>query len=726
MMKVQDEDINLSNPEHGLFGELQVLLGNYLDVTQIESVFHAYEFGAKHHEGQFRKSGEAYICHPLAVAISLAEMRMDVHGIMAAILHDVVEDTDVTKEQVAELFGDDVAELVDGVTKLTQINGRTRAEAQAENVRKMCLAMAKDLRVIMVKLADRLHNMQTLGAMRPEAKLRIAKETLDIYAPIANRLGMNSVRHELESLCFAAMNPTRYQILDAAVKKTRGHRKETIKHTKDALKTRLHQSGVICKVEGREKYLYSIYKKMKLKKLPFSDIFDVYAFRIYCEDVDTCYRVLGIVHNLFKPIPGKFKDYIALPKANGYQSLHTVLIGPYGFPVEIQIRTHEQHRLSESGIAAHWLYKKDNEAALFDSKTYANEWVRDLLEIQKSSGNSLEFIESLKVDLFPQEIFVFTPQGRIIKLPRKASVIDFAYAVHSDIGNSCVSARIDKRLVPLQAELNNGVTVEVITASWAKPTPIWLNTVVTTKARSRIRTYLKHFKQQEAVNLGLHLLEKELLMVNKHLADIPETTQQQLLTILQLESMDKLCEEIGLGNKMPFLIAKQLTQNNMSGHIKLEDNSTRTSESVPLIIKGTEGMVIILANCCHPIPGDPIVGYFNPGKGIMVHHPECRNSMDERKKITDWLDVEWCQEIQGEYSTAIRIELLNQPGSLATIASTISQMDSNIENIKIIHQDARVSVDEIMLKVRDRVHLANIMRQLKKLLIILKITRIKK
>ena len=718
-MSAQVSTAIAEKPEQLLFEKLNSLLSKYLDSAHIDQIFQAYQYSAKHHKGQLRKTGEAYICHPLAVAISLAEMRMDVHGIMAALLHDLIEDTSVTKSDICELFGEDVAELVDGVTKLTQLN-ITPAEAQAENVRKMCLAMAKDMRVIIVKLGDRLHNMRTLGVMRPEKKRRIAKETLDIYTPIANRLGMNNIRHLLESLSFEAMYPMRYRILKKAVKDARGNRNEIIETITKSLKTRLNQAHVTCDVQGREKYLYSIYKKMLSKKLSFSDIFDVYAFRIRCDDVDTCYRILGIVHNLFKPIPGKFKDYIALPKANGYQSLHTILIGPFGVPIEIQIRTQQMHRMSESGIAAHWLYKSEDEEHI-NPKSRANEWVRDLLEIQKTTGNSLEFIENLKIDLFPQEVFVFTPQGTIIKLPRNASVVDFAYAVHTDIGNSCVSARIDKRLVPLQTQLENGVTIEVITASWARPNPLWLNYVITTKARAGIRSYLKHFKQQEAISLGRRLLEKELQEMAKSFEDITEEMQDQLLATTKLSSMDELLEEIGLGNKMPFLIAKQLNQTNISAAIKLDDTETRKES--PLVIKGTEGMVVTIAKCCRPIPGDLIVGYFNPGKGIVVHHHECRNSAEERKKSTNWLEVEWSKDVTGDYSTEIRMELLNQPGTLATIASIISKMDSNIENVNISAQDGRVSIDYLTLTVKDRDHLANIMRQLKKLFIVLKITR---
>lgn len=720
-MKARGLTIESEAPEQLLLMRLKGLLTAYLEPEHIEQVFQAYQFGKKYHTGQFRKTGEPYICHPLSVAIILAKMRMDVHGITAAILHDLIEDTEVSKEDIDASFGKDVAELVDGVTKLTQLNHKTQAETQAENVRKMCLAMAKDLRVIMVKLADRLHNMQTLGVMRPQKKRRIAKETLDIYTPLANRLGMNSIRHQLESLSFVAMYPIRHRVLRNAVKKASGNRKEIIETIIDSIKTRLHQAQIMCDVEGREKYLYSIYKKMQSKGLPFSDIFDVYAFRIYCVDVDTCYRVLGVVHNLFKPVPGKFKDYIALPKANGYQSIHTVLIGPYGVPVEIQIRTAQMHRMSESGIAAHWLYKSEN-GEHSTPKTRATEWVHDLLEQQKCTGNSLEFIDNLKVDLFPQDVFVFTPKGNIIKLPRDASVVDFAYAVHTDIGNACVSGRIDKRLVPLQTPLDNGVTVEVITASWARPNPLWLNYVVTTKARTGIRTYLKHFQQQEAIDLGRRLLEKELIdMGVVSLSEITEQMRMELLGVLNYIDFDGLLEDIGLGNKMPFLIAKQLSQEDISAVIKLGDAETR--HETPLMIKGTEGMVITLAKCCRPIPGDPIVGCFNAGKGIVVHHPECRNSSDERKRSAEWLEVEWSKEVSGDYLTEIRIELLNQRGTLATIASAISSMDSNIEKVQIVDQDAQISIDMITLSVKDRVHLASVLRQLKKLSIILKITR---
>ncbi|MDD2659151.1 MAG: RelA/SpoT family protein [Methylococcales bacterium] len=717
-------NIDRQRPQDVLIQRLCEALSGYLDQSQINDCIRSYEFSADAHSGQFRKSGEAYICHPVSVAITLAEMRMDASGIMAAILHDVIEDTPITKKELANLFGEEVAELVDGVTKLTKIDGKsqTRAETQAENVRKMFLAMGKDLRVILVKLADRLHNLQTIIAMSTEKKRRIARETLDIYAPIANRLGMNKIRHKLEALSFQALYPHRYAVLTNAMKKAHGNRSKIVDTIESAIIIRLEQAGIHCQVSGREKHIYSIYQKMLQKKVSLSSIFDLYAFRIFCENVDACYRVLGVIHNLYKPIPGRFKDYIALPKANGYQSLHTIVIGPYGAPIEIQIRTQEMHRMAESGIAAHWLYKSDDDKTeRFQAQ--ANEWLRDLLEIQKTAGDSLEFIDNLKVDLFPQEVFVFTPKGGIIKMPRGATIIDFAYAVHTDIGNACVSARIDKQLVPLQTKLENGMTVEIITASWARPNALWLNYVTTVKARSSIRNHLKHFKQQEAISLGRRLLEKELQTMHLHLENIEETQIQALLKIMGMQSVSELLEDIGLGNKMPFLIAKRLTQDDINANIKLDD--TDKTQQTPLIIKGTEGMVITLAKCCRPIPGDSIIAYYNPGKGIVVHHNECRNRSVVRKKNTNWLDVEWSHDVTGDFPAELRLEILNQRGALATIASTISEKGSNIENVTVVDQDDRVCVDLITMTVKDRIHLAKIMRSLKELAIVLKITRVR-
>jgi guanosine-3',5'-bis(diphosphate) 3'-pyrophosphohydrolase len=721
MLEIADP-IELERPQDKLVRRLCEILNGYLDPSQINECVRAYEFGALAHSGQFRKSGEAYICHPVAVAISLAEMRMDANCIMAAILHDVIEDTPISKAELAAQFSPDVAELVDGVTKLTKIDGISRAEAQAENVRKMFMAMTRDLRIIMVKLADRLHNMQTLDVMPSEKKRRIAKETLDIYAPLANRLGMNNIQQLLEVLSFEAMHPRRYSILKAAVKKTRGNGLKTINTVENSIKNRMSQAGIGCEVSGREKNLYSIYTKMRHKKISLPDIFDVYAFRICVDDIDDCYRAIGVVHSLYNPKPGRFKDYIALPKANGYQSLHTTLVGPGGVPLEIQIRTHEMHRMAESGIAAHWLYKSDDDKHEKFQKR-ANEWLKDILEIQKSAGDSLEFIENLKVDLFPQEVFVFTPKGNIVKVPRGSTVVDFAYAVHTDIGNQCISARIDKQLAPLQTKLENGVTVDIITAPWARPNPLWLNFVITAKARSSIRSYLKNFNRKEAILLGRRLLEKELQAMDQHLEQIDETRIQDLLKITAKPSLDDLLEDIGLGNKMPFLIAKRLTQDDVHGAIKLEE--TRQARAAPLIIKGTEGMIITLAKCCRPIPGDSIIGFYNPGKGIVVHHHECHNSNDTRKKQANWLDVEWSQDLTTEFPAELRLEVMNRTGTLATILAAISEMNSNIENVSVADQDDKICVDLITLSVKNRVHLADIMRKLKKLPIVVKIERVR-
>jgi GTP pyrophosphokinase/guanosine-3',5'-bis(diphosphate) 3'-pyrophosphohydrolase len=715
------EEIEL--PQEKLIRRLSTVLSDYLDAEQIADVHRAYELASAAHEGQLRLTGEPYICHPLSVALILAGMRMDVHGIMAAIMHDVIEDTLISKEELADKFGEEVAELVDGVTKLGRIDSKSRAEAQAQNVRKMFLAMVKDLRVIMVKLADRLHNMQTLDTMASHKRRRIAAETLDIYAPIANRLGMHELRLELEDLGFSAMYPLRARVLDRSVRKARGNRKEIVSGIETTIKKRLADSGLAhCEVIGREKHLYSLYQKMLRKRRPFAEVFDVYAFRIVGEDIDDCYRALGIAHNLYKPIPGRFKDYIAVPKANGYQSLHTVLAGPYGQPLEIQIRTRAMHHLAEAGIAAHWLYKTDQEHSIY-SQARAHEWLQDLLEIQKSAGDSMEFLDNLKIDLFQREVYVFTPRGQIIKLPRSATVVDFAYAVHTQVGNNCVSARIDRQLAPLQTVLQNGQTVEIITAPWARPNPLWLSFVVTAKARAAIRNHLRNFKTQEGIALGQRLLEKELDSIGHRYEDIPEQQFDHLLKRLDIATREAMLEDIGFGNRLPMLIARQLVD--VSSAAGPETAVMASPTLAPLIIKGTEGMVVNLAKCCRPIPGDPIIGFFNPGKGIVIHLTDCNNVEELRKRQVNWIDVQWDKHAKGEFPALIRLELMNQVGTLAKVASTISRMGGNIENVQIVNQDSQLSVDYITLMVRDRNHLANVMRELRKLSIVLKISRVK-
>ncbi|MDD5036224.1 MAG: RelA/SpoT family protein [Methylococcaceae bacterium] len=700
------------------------MLAEYLDQGQVEDIRRAYCLAEKAHEGQLRVSGEPYICHPISVAIILAGMRMDARGVMAGLLHDVIEDSDIGKDHLAEEFGEEVAQLVDGVSKLTQLDCKSRAEAQAQNVRKMVMAMVKDLRVIMVKLADRLHNMRTLGVMAPNRRRRIARETLDIYAPIANRLGMNELKLELEDLGFSAYHPLRYQVLKREVRNARGNRKEVVATIEAGINKRLQECGLgNTLVIGREKHLFSLYQKMRAKRLSFSEVFDVYAFRIVTDQVDECYRALGVAHNLYKPVPGRFKDYIAVPKANGYQSLHTTLVGPYGLPVEIQIRTRAMHHMAECGIAAHWLYKSESDQ-VSNSQTRAHEWLRDLLEIQKNAGDSMEFLDNLKVDLFQHEVYVLTPKGKIVKLPRGATIVDFAYAVHTDVGNACVSARVDRVLSPLQTQLVNGQTVEIITAPWARPNPLWLNFVVTAKARAAIRGYLRNFKKQEAVNLGRKLLEKELGARGIRLEEIADSRMNELLKALESPSRDALLEDIGMGNRLPFLVVRLLLQEEIKPQGRPPETGDRAART-PLIIKGAEGMVVNLAKCCRPIPGDPIVGFFNPGKGIVVHLSECKNVIELRKRQFTGLDVEWDRQVSGDFSVEIRLELLNKLGTLAKVASTISKLRANIENVQITNQDSELSTDIITLGVQDRVHLAKVMLELRKLPVVVKISRVK-
>ena len=694
------------------------MLEQYLEPDQVREVYRAYLFGAEAHDGQRRVSGEPYITHPLAVAKILAAMRMDYKGIIAAILHDVIEDTPTAKEQLAKEFGEDVAELVDGVSKMTLISFGSKAEAQAENFRKMMLAMVKDIRVIMIKLADRLHNMRTLGVMPAEKRRRIAHETLEIYAPIANRLGMNKLRLELEDLGFAALYPTRSRILKEAITKARGNRKEILQNIETSIKRRLRQENLKGEAVGREKHLYSIYQKMQSKSLSFREVFDMYAFRIIVDTVDQCYRVLGAMHNLYKPVPGKFKDYIAIPKSNGYQSLHTVLFGPYGVPIEIQIRTRDMDDVAESGVAAHWLYKLSDRNA--NASARAREWLRGLLELQKNAGNSLEFIENVKIDLFPDETYVFTPKGDILELPRDATVVDFAYAVHSDVGNTCVAARVDRRLVPLRTPLFNGQTVEIITASGAKPNPAWLSYVVTAKARTNIRHYLKNLQREEAIALGKRMLDKALVGLDSSLEQIDLENFQRVLSTYKHENNDKLFEEIGLGNRMAILVARQLV--NRESEVG-EEGAGKPTDATPLAIKGTEGMVVSFAKCCHPIPGDPIVGFVSTGRGIIIHTQTCKNIADYRRLEEKWIDVDWSSEVVGDFVAEMRVDVANQRGVLATLAAIISEMDSNIENVHILERDGMTTCIDFIITVKSRAHLARIMRRARHVKNVMRISR---
>ena len=723
--------------------DLCAMLSAYLDPTQVAQVARAYEFSARAHAGQSRVSGEPYIQHPLAVAKILAEMRMDEKSIVAAILHDVIEDTEIPKAQIVTEFGHEVAELVDGVSKLTQVKFENHAEAQAENFRKMMLAMVRDIRVILVKLADRLHNMRTLSVMRIDKRRRIARETLEIYAPIAYRLGMNKIRLELEELGFQALYPMRYRVLDESVKKARGNRKEIVSRIESSIVERLKQEGVNVRVLGREKHLYSIYKKMRTKVLPFSEVFDVYAFRIVVDNVDSCYRTLGIVHNLYKPVPGKFKDYIAIPKTNGYQSLHTILFGPYGVPIEVQIRSEDMNKVAEAGIAAHWVYKTGDVGGSASSQDHARQWLRGVLEMQQGAGNSLEFLENVKVDLFPDVVYVFTPKGAIKELPRGATAVDFAYAVHTDVGNSCVAAKIDRRLMPLRTELHNGQTVEIITAPGARPNPLWLDFVVSGKARASIRLFLKNLKTDDAVDLGRRMLNKALATYATTLETIPAVQIDLAIAELGVARLETLLEDVALGHRVASLTAQQLV-----AHLTRpdEDAATRALKPArgiknvltryvpalfkggkephrPLLITGTEGMVVNYAKCCRPIPGDPIIGVVTTERGIVVHTESCKNAVEFRKRPDKWIDVQWAPEAKGEFSVDIRLEVINKRGVLAILAAEIADMDANIDNVNITERDGKYSTVSFTIEVQDRVHLANIMRRLRKLEPVARINR---
>tara|TARA_R110002050_G_scaffold1597_6_gene10941 strand:+ start:1630 stop:3789 length:2160 start_codon:yes stop_codon:yes gene_type:complete len=686
---------------------------NYLENNQVESIRRAYHFAEQCHEGQTRRSGERYITHPLAVAHVLAMMHMDYECIMAGLLHDVIEDTEMSKRDVIAEFGEPVAELVEGVTKLAQAAFETRQHAQAENLRKMLLAMSRDIRVIIVKLADRLHNMRTLGHLRPEKRRRIAHETLEIYAPIAQRLGMNLMRCELEDLGFHVLYPIRYRVLGDAVRKARGNRKEIVSQITSSILNRMEQEGLSADIQGREKNLYSIYKKMVSKQLSFSEVMDVYAFRIIVDDVDACYRMLGVVHNLYKPVQGKFKDYIAIPKANGYQSLHTVLFGPYGVPIEVQIRSRDMDQLAEAGVAAHWLYKTGEVAGNTLAHRKARQWLHGILEMQKSSGDSMEFLENLRIDLFPDEIYVSTPKGEILTLPRGSSAVDFAYAVHSDVGNSCVAARVGRHLVPLSSPLETGQSVEIITSPTSHPNPAWLNFVVTPKARTNIRNYLKHLQGEEAIQLGLRLLNKHLTAFSTALENIPTKRITALLKEYELENFDELLSDLGLGNISALLVAQKLLQ-----------EETPNKEPQALLIAGTEGMVVNFARCCHPIPGDPIHGFVSAGRGIIIHQRSCKNTTHLREQNEKWLDVAWAKEINRDFPVDLMMHLRNQRGALATIASVISEAESNIDNVIVDERDGGYTNLRLTIEVTNRQHLARIIRRLRQLEMVERINRI--
>jgi len=691
-------------------------LASYLKPPDIGRIEEAYQFSGKAHKGQYRESGEPYISHPLAVAGILADWHLDPQALMAALLHDVVEDTEVSKEEISQRFGKAVAELVDGVSKLDKIEFQSHEVAQAENFRKMLLAMARDVRVILIKLADRLHNMRTLGAVPPHKRRRVARETLEIYAPIANRLGLDNLYQEMQELAFSHMYPLRFRVLAKATKSARGNRREVVGKILEEIRKRLPEAGIEAQVTGREKHLYSIYKKMREKNLSFSQVLDIYGFRIVVKDRPSCYLALGALHGLYKPVPGKFKDYIAIPKVNGYQALHTTLFGPFGTPVEIQIRTRDMHRVAEAGVASHWLYKTSG-ASLNELQHKTHRWLQSLLDIQSESGDAAEFLEHIKVDLFPDEVYVFTPRGKIMALPRGATAVDFAYAVHSQVGNRCVATKINHELVPLRTELKNGDRVEVITAPHANPNPGWLNYVKTGKARSHIRHFLKTMHYAESTELGEKLLNQALRALKTDLAEVGAERWEKLLRDAGSKSRQEVFADIGLGKRLAAVVARRL--------LAASEQAQPEGKIGPMVIRGTEGLAVQFARCCRPIPGDAIIGSFKKGQGMVIHTHDCPTAAKSRADRDKWLDVEWAPEVGRMFDVSIRVTVVNQRGVLAKVAQAIAEQDSNIDNVSMDEDHSAYTGMQFTLQVSDRLHLARIMRGLRHIPEVIRIARMR-
>ncbi len=712
------------SPVPASLNRLQTLVSEYLRPEDIEKLQAAYHFSAEAHEGQFRISGEPYVSHPVAVAEILAGWHLDAQALTAALLHDVMEDTNISKQEIADRFGKTTAELVDGLSKLDKIEFQSKEDAQAENFRKMLLAMAQDVRVILIKLADRLHNMRTLDAVRPDKRRRIAAETMDIYAPIANRLGLNSVFRDLQELSFQHAMPMRYRVLERALKAARGNRREVVSKILDAIKHRLPECNVQAEVEGREKGLYSIYRKMREKHLSFSQVLDIYGFRVIVQDIPSCYLAMGALHGLYKPVPGKFKDYIAIPKANGYQSLHTTLIGPYGTPVEIQIRTTKMHQVSQSGVASHWLYK-DNDGTLNDLQVKTHKWLQSLLELQSTSPDSAEFLEHVKVDLFPDEVYVFSPQGKIFALPRGATPVDFAYAVHTDVGNCCVACRINMELMPLRTELRNGDQVEIVTASHPNPNPAWLSYVKTGKARAQIRHHLKTAQQEQAATLGERMLGQALRAHGLNVAAVGQAVWERFLKEFGPKlNRKEVLTDIGLGKRLSGIVARRLAELQM---VEGEHNDViqKPKPAGSLLIRGSEGVAVQLARCCRPIPGDPIVGLVKKGQGLVVHTHDCPLLVKSRGERDKWVDVDWEFEPGRSYEVAIRAVASNQPGVLAKLAAAIAEGSANIAHVSMDDERGAYTSLYFTLQVIDRIHLARVMRNMRHVPEVVRINRSK-
>ena len=700
---------------------LTQLIKTYLPKKEVDKVWEAYRFSEKAHSGQKRRSGEAYISHPVSVACIAARFHLDSQSIQAALLHDVVEDTESTELEIETKFGKQVSTLVKGLSKLDKVEFQDANEAQAENFRKMLLAMTQDVRVMLIKLSDRLHNMQTIQSLDESKKIRIAQETVDIYAPIANRLGLNNLYQELEDLCFEVLHPVRYKTIQKAIKASRGNRKEVIEKISNEISNKLNSVKTKSEITGREKNPASIHRKMLEDQTGFNQINDIYAFRIIVNDINDCYLTLGTLHSLYNPIPGKFKDYIAIPKANGYQSLHSTLLGPFGVPVEIQIRTKNMHQLAEAGVAAHWLYKT-KDAHVTDLQQKTNQWLKRMLEIQNDSSNSLEFLEHLKVDLFPDEVYVFSPVGKIFALPKNSSTIDFAYAVHSDVGNKAVSAKINQILVPLRTRLSTGDHVEIITSTLAKPNPTWLNFVITGKARSQIRNYLRSAESKDLIFLGEKMLNNALNAFHIHPTAIKKKHWNKLILDYHVESKDEILMDIALGKKVNVMVAHQLT-NLMDG---VTSNKKQTKMLDVITIKGSDDMAIQLANCCHPIPGDPILGYINKDKGLVIHTHDCKIVNELSLEHDRWVDVEWEPDSEKLFNVRLSVLVVNERGMLGKIASVIADAESNIDNVSLQDMDGSpFATLNFVVQVRHRLHLAELIRNLRKITKVNKITRVK-
>jgi len=697
--------------------ELTAVLG-YLKPKDVENIEQAYAVARAAHSGQYRQSGEPYITHPLAVAKILAEWHLDAQALMAALLHDVVEDTLTTKSEIAKRFGKAVAELVDGVSKIDRIEFATLQHAQAENFRKMLLAMARDVRVILIKLADRLHNMRTLDAVPSEKQERIARETLDIYAPIANRLGLSALYYELEDLGFHYLHPNRFRVLDKALRRARGNRRDALGKIQGAIETRLAEFNVEAQVHGREKHISSIYKKMQEKNISFSEVFDIYGFRIIVPDVPQCYLAMGALHTLYKPIPGKFKDYIAIPKANGYQSLHTTLFGPFGMPIEIQIRTQEMHKVAEAGVASHWMYKSA-EGDTKDVQLKTHQWLQSLLEIQSESGDALEFLEHIKVDLFPDDVYVFSPKGKIFALPKGATPIDFAYAVHTDVGNHCIAAKVDSEPVPLGTVLRNGNRVEILTDGQARPNPVWLSYVATGKARSHIRHYLKTMQLQESAEVGELLLVQALRSLKASPDEIGEPHWTRFFKGDAAKTREEVLADIGLGKRLAVVVAKKL--------LSIAETTDGEPHLDSITIRGTEGLAVQFAPCCRPIPGDPIIAQIKKGQGLVVHTHDCPAIHPFHFDPEKWVDVQWDAAADRLFDVNVRLIAQNHRGVLARLAAEVSEADSNIDHIETEQRASPAYTTVVFtIQVRDRMHLAGVFRRLRRIPEVVRLSRLKR